>query len=355
MSLKSRFVQRCFDLARLGIGRVSPNPAVGAVLVHDGRIIGEGYHPYYGGPHAEVMAVDSVRPADRALLPQSTLYVSLEPCNFHGKTPACTQLILREKIPHVVVAQRDFTPGVDGAGLELLRRSGVRVEEGILKDEGFRLSLPRNVLVSEERPYVLLKYAQTRDGYLAPLTKRQFWITNRFSKLLVHKWRTETDAILIGAQTARSDNPALTSRLYPGKSPVRLLISRNNDLPAGSKLLDREQPSWIFCQTAPAHSPKNVRYIAIDFKADNWLQQILSFLKQENIGHLTVEGGAWLLQQFIAAGYWDEARVFTGNISLSEGLEAPTLSTPVFQRLNLGDDQLELSYNPATWNRLYNR
>lgn len=355
MSPKTRFIQRCFDLARLGAAHVSPNPMVGAVLVHENRIIGEGYHPYVGGPHAEVVAVRSVQDSDRPLIPQATLYVSLEPCSIHGRTPPCTQLILREGIKQVVIAQRDFTPGVDGAGIRMLRANGVTVEEGVLREAGFRLSLARNIFVTQHRPYLLLKFAQTRDGYFSPDPPRPFWITNAYSKWLVHKWRSETDAVLVGANTARVDNPQLTNRLWPGRSPLRLLIDRKGTVPAGSHLLDNTSPTWVFCQEKKQETQAGQRFIQIDFQQENWLLAILDTLYRENIAHVTVEGGAWLLTQFIQAGLWDEARVFTGKAQLGKGVQAPTLPFPARFQYALQGDQLEVFYHDDRWNDLYNR
>ncbi len=355
MATDTLFIQRCFDLARLGFGKVSPNPPVGAVLVHQHRIIGEGYHAQYGGPHAEVMAVNAVRPKDRPLIPKSTLYVSLEPCNIHGNTPPCTDLILREQIPRVVIAQRDFTPGVDGTGLTRLKAAGILVEEGLLRQDGFRLSLVRNVFVSQQRPYILLKFAKSRDGFMATTDQRQVWISNHYSKILVHKWRSETDAVLVGAQTAKMDNPALTTRHYPGKSPLRLVISRHNDLAPNSRLLNGAQPTWVFTQEAPASELNNVQYHEIDFTNANFLDQILTLLAQRKLSHLTVEGGAWLLQQFIEKGYWDEARILTGRAALEKGLSAPSLPYPPYSQHIIDDDQLDVIYNPHIWSNLYNR
>jgi diaminohydroxyphosphoribosylaminopyrimidine deaminase/5-amino-6-(5-phosphoribosylamino)uracil reductase len=218
------FMQRCFDLACLGAGATSPNPVVGAVIVHQNRIIGEGYHMAYGKAHAEVNAVRSIRAEDRHLLKQATLYVSLEPCNIHRNTPPCTLLILEESIPRVVVSTVDHTPGVDGSGLARLRAAGVEVTVGVLEKEGQRLSQARNTFITRHRPYILLKYAQSANGIFAPEDNRQLWLTNPYSKRLVHKWRSEASAILVGANTAIADNPRLNNRLYYGKSPVRVIL-----------------------------------------------------------------------------------------------------------------------------------
>lgn len=337
-------MQRCFDLARLGAGYASPNPMVGAVVVHQNRIIGEGYFARDGGPHAEVMAISSVRPEQQHLLKESTLYVSLEPCNIYGRTPPCTNLILEKGIPHVVVAARDLTPGVAGSGLERLRQNGVLVEEEVLSKQGKILSKYRNVYVSKDRPYIMLKYAQTANGFLAPTDASTHWLTNSFSKRLVHKWRTQTDAVLVGAGTARADNPALTARLYPGPQPRRVLIDRNASLPAGAQLLDGQVPTLIF-STKDQTATKNVEYIPHSFTTDDWLPRLLQKLAAAKIAHLTVEGGAWLLEQFVQQGLWEEARVFTTAATWKTGLRAPALARPAMQRYMLLQDQLTIHYN----------
>lgn len=338
------YMRRCFDLARLGNGKVSPNPMVGAVLVYQDRIIGEGYHAYYGGPHAEVMTLASVRDEDRHLITQSRLYVSLEPCNIFGNTPPCTDLVLREKIPHVIISNSDLTPGVQGSGLDRLRAAGVKVEEGILRSTGDFISRIRNVFIDEKRPYIVLKYAQTRDGFLAPKDGSTFWLTNQYSKTLVHKWRTETDAILVGSATARADNPSLTNRLYPGKQPIRMVIDRRGDLPAELTLLDGQNPSWVFTGVDKDDST-NLRYFKHDFSADNWLLELLEKAAAEKIAHLTVEGGAWLLKQFVNQGLWDEARVFVSQHQWGEGLKAPKLkSENKAKSMNLLEDELQVYY-----------
>lgn len=337
-------MQRCFDLARLGAGYASPNPMVGAVVAHDERIIGEGYFARDGGPHAEVMAINSVKPEHQHLLTESTLYVSLEPCNIYGRTPPCTNLIIEKGIPHVVVAANDLTPGVAGSGLERLRQHGVKVEEAVLSRQGKILCHYRNVYVTQGRPYVLLKYAQTANGFLAPMDASTHWLTNKYSKRLVHKWRTQTDAVLIGPGTARADNPALTARLYPGPQPKRILIDRKASLPKDAKLLDGQVPTLIFSTKSQAAVP-NLAYIQHDFTSPEWLPALLEKLAAAKIAHLTVEGGAWLLEQFVQQNLWEEARVFTTKAAWKTGLRAPALAKAATQRFQLQQDQLTVHYN----------
>lgn len=344
MSLKSRIMRRCFDLARLGAGTASPNPIVGAVLVHADRIIGEGYYAKDGGPHAEVMAVASVKAADQHLIAKSTLYVSLEPCNIYGRTPPCTNLILEKRIPHVVVAARDLTPGVDGSGLERLRAAGVKVEEAVLPEVGARLSRYRNIYVSENRPYVLLKYAQTENGFIAPDPPQSYWLTNAFSRRLVHKWRTTTDGILVGSGTARTDNPALTSRYFPGRQPIRLVIDRKGSLPGDLQLFDGQHQSWILTGKLQKDRSQH-NQILMDFEADNWPLIMLKELAKRKIAHLTVEGGAWLLNTLVAHDLWDEARVFCTKTNWAHGKRAPSLGKAASQQHQIRQDTLKIYFN----------
>ena len=337
-------MQRCFDLAQLGAGAASPNPSVGAVIVHKNRIIGEGYFQQDGGPHAEVMAINSVKESDRLLLANSSIYISLEPCNIYGRTPPCTDLILKTGIPHVVVASRDLTKGVDGSGLQRLRENGVLVEEGCLQEEGQKRSAYRNIYVSQKRPYVILKYAQTSNGFLAPDPARKYWLTNSYSKRLVHKWRSTTDAILIGSGTAQPDDPALTTRLFPGKQPLRIVIDRNGNLPVSLQLFDGSAPTLVYSQH-PQAPQKNIRFKFHDFSMLNWLPQLLSKIAKEKIARLTVEGGAWLLQQFVQQSIWDEARVFTTQYNWEKGLAAPTIGLPPQQVYQLLKDELAVYYS----------
>ncbi|PSR11225.1 MAG: bifunctional diaminohydroxyphosphoribosylaminopyrimidine deaminase/5-amino-6-(5-phosphoribosylamino)uracil reductase RibD [Bacteroidetes bacterium] len=345
MSLNFNLMRRCFDLARLGSGSVSPNPLVGAVLAHGDKIIGEGFYATDGGPHAEVRALASVKPADRPLIRESTLYISLEPCNIYGRTPPCTDLILREGIPRVVVAGTDLTPGVNGSGLYRLRAQGVIVETGVLAAEGAHLSNYRNVYVSQSRPYVLLKYAQTHNNLIAPADPGPYWLTNDYSRRLVHKWRTATDAILVGAGTARADNPALTTRYFPGPQPLRMVLDRKGNLPPHLQLFDGQHPTVVFTEN-PRTESKNLRFVTHDFSAVDWLPALLHKIADLRIAHLTVEGGAWLLEQFISQAYWDEARVFTTPQVWHAGKAAPVLHVePVFAT-HLLADQLQV-YHPA--------
>ncbi|MFZ4559953.1 MAG: bifunctional diaminohydroxyphosphoribosylaminopyrimidine deaminase/5-amino-6-(5-phosphoribosylamino)uracil reductase RibD [Saprospiraceae bacterium] len=326
-----KYMRRCFDLARLGTGRVSPNPMVGAVLVYENRIIGEGYHAVFGKAHAEVNAIHSVVPADRALIPRSTLYVSLEPCCVYGKTPPCSDLILEHRIPRVVVSCLDFSPLISGRGVEQLRRGGVQVTTGVLEEEGLELSRPAAIFLRKKRPYIILKWAETQNGLIAPSNRQPFWISGAASRRLTHKWRMEADAILVGTTTALHDDPSLDNRYFFGKSPVPVLLDRRGMLPPGLKVFQHPKAPVVFVQNGqplPPY-PGEVHIEAVDFERPLLLDELLQRLYLLKIGILLVEGGAAVLQSFVQQGLWDEARVIhsTGSF-LADGLPAPSLSVP---------------------------
>ncbi len=346
MNLDEQYMQRCFELAKLGAGKVSPNPMVGAVLVHDNRIIGEGWHQEYGKAHAEVNAVASVSIADRSLIQQSTLYVSLEPCCIFGKTPPCTNLIIEQKIPRVVISCLDQTPGVAGRGLEILRSNGVTIVIGVLQAEGEALSRYRNHFVSFKRPYVILKFAVTLNGKFG-LSNKKHWISNEFTRRLSHKWRSEIDAILVGTNTALVDNPELTNRFYFGKSPLRVVIDRYLRLPATLHLFDKSQPTLIVTEKAalPGNlQGKNIDLLSMPFD-DDFLPHLLGKLYERNIATLMVEGGANTIRHFLQKDLWEEANVLVGNTSFAEGIDAPLIPGLVKERFPLGDDQILLYKN----------
>lgn len=338
-----KYMRRCFELARLGSGRTSPNPMVGALLVYQDRIIGEGFHTGYGKPHAEVEAVRSVKPSDRRLLTQATLYVSLEPCSVYGRTPPCTDLIIREKIPKVIISYIDRSPGVNGQGVEMLRKNGVEVIEGVLSEKGNALSAPRNVFVTQQRPYIILKYACSANGFLGLSDGKPFWLTNAFSKRLVHRWRATTNAIMVGTSTALYDDPKLNTRLFPGPSPIRIIPDRNLRLPLHLNIFDDSTPTFIFTQQqAPAHDFKQTEYITL--KPEHFIEDMLDQLYAKNVQTLMLEGGKVMLEQFINAGLWDEARVFLTPHYLQDGLSAPNLGRAPVQTHQLQEDRLEIYY-----------
>lgn len=344
--LPENYMQRCFELARLGIGHTSPNPMVGAVLVHRNRIIGEGFHTRYGFPHAEVEAVRSVKDQDRHLIPESTLYVSLEPCSVHGRTPPCTDLIIRERIPEVVISYIDRSPGVNGEGVARLRKHGVKVTEGILSETGRLLSAPRNTFVTRQRPYIILKYAASANGFLGLPGGAPVWLTNAYSKRLVHRWRAETDAIMVGTNTALNDNPRLTTRLFPGSSPIRIIPDRHLRLPQDLHIFDDSIPTLVFTlQDTPTHHLSQTEYIKVE--ANHFFEALLQELFRRNIQTLMLEGGRDLLSYFIRHGLWDEARVFVTPKYLPDGIPAPQPGVAPHQVHYLREDRLEVYYAPG--------
>ncbi|MEM9836814.1 MAG: bifunctional diaminohydroxyphosphoribosylaminopyrimidine deaminase/5-amino-6-(5-phosphoribosylamino)uracil reductase RibD [Bacteroidota bacterium] len=361
------YLQRCVDLAQLATARTSPNPQVGAVLVHQGRIIGEGYHKISGQAHAEVNCVASVKEKDRSLIPEATLYVSLEPCCFHGRTPACTDLILRENIKEVVIGPLDQTAEVSGQGVEILRASGVNVRIINHYVPAERLAQPRQVYAAQKRPYILLKYAKSADDFLAPLNQNDYWITHPLSRRTVHYWRSRTSAILIGAGTLLQDDPQLDTRLYPGPSPRVVVVDPKGKINQQQfrihQLKDRPQ-SILFQPKSNTKSADFERVFIPSYPkspyanpmglqssdphpaaASTFLAPILEHLHTLGHSHITVEGGRWLLQQCLSAGYWDEARVFTGTQTyFYEGLAAPVISGQPESEVTISKDRLQRWY-----------
>jgi diaminohydroxyphosphoribosylaminopyrimidine deaminase / 5-amino-6-(5-phosphoribosylamino)uracil reductase len=340
-----QYMRRCFDLARLGAGRVSPNPMVGAVLVWQDRIIGEGYHRAYGQAHAEVNALRSVSEHLRAHIQEATLYVSLEPCCIFGRTPPCTDLIQRERIPRVVISCRDQTAGVSGQGVAILEGSGIEVTEGVLEDEGLRLASIRNTFVREERPYILLKYARTDQGFFAAPDRGQFFITGPFTQRMVHRWRTHTDAILVGSQTVLSDDPQLTDRFFGGPQPLRIVVDRSARLPEHHRLFQDDGPT-LLVGTKPSPpfglSPKT-EYLFLPESENQW-RFLFRQLAQRSISHLTVEGGARILNDLLQQELWDEARIGIGPAFLPEGIPAPVPPVRPANEWPLGNDRIQLYY-----------
>lgn len=329
-------MQRCLQLAEKGLGRVAPNPMVGCVIVHDGTIIGEGYHQQYGQAHAEVNAIRSV--SDESLLSEATLYVNLEPCSHHGKTPPCANLIIEKKIKRVIIGSYDPNPLVAGKGIALLQQHGVEVTTEALKTESDYLNRRFITYHTQHRPYIILKWAQSADGYIAPAPAAPLWLTGNESKKLVHQWRTQEQAILIGTNTALTDNPQLTARLWQGKNPLRVVIDRNLKLPVHLYLLDGSTPTLVINEKENS-SHGNTERVKIDFSA-NTEQQILTALYQRHITSVIIEGGAALLNSFIQPQLWDEARVFTAPTLLHSGIAAPVIKGNVTSETKIREDRL---------------
>ncbi|MEO5564537.1 MAG: bifunctional diaminohydroxyphosphoribosylaminopyrimidine deaminase/5-amino-6-(5-phosphoribosylamino)uracil reductase RibD [Chitinophagaceae bacterium] len=343
------YMERCLQLAKLGAGHVAPNPMVGAVLVHDDRIIGEGWHQHYGEAHAEVNCIASVKEEDKHLLSQSVMYVSLEPCSHFGKTPPCADLIIKHKIPNVVVGCRDIYKKVDGRGIEKLQVAGVKVTVGVLEEECKELNKRFFTFHTEHRPYIILKWAETRDGVIAApappipkprdspmgmtlehiengkIVKDRLLISNEYTNRLVHRWRSEEAAILVGTNTALDDDPALTTRLWVGPSPVRVVIDMNLRLPLSLQLFDRKVRTIVF-NTVKHAEEENLLYYQVTNHV-SLVHQLVNALYQLQIQSILVEGGAILIQSFIDEKLWDEVRLIKNNeLRIQNGLPAPKLS-----------------------------
>ena len=318
------YIQRCLNLAQRGAGRVAPNPLVGAVLVHQERIIGEGWHQQYGGPHAEVHCVQSVLPQDHDFIKASTLYVSLEPCSHFGKTPPCAQLIIDQGIPSVVIAMQDPFAKVNGAGIRQLQEAGIEVTVGVLENEARTLNKAFLTFHQQQRPLVTLKWAQTADGFIGK-TDTRLLISNESSNRLVHQLRANHAAILIGTNTAITDNPSFTNRHWPGPSPVRLVLDLQDRLPKELSMFHDGLPLTIF-SAKRSGTVGLVNYVPLAADTDS-IPQILHWCYSQGLNSLLVEGGAQLLQSFIQLGIWDEAIVITNTaLRAEDGIVAPELS-----------------------------
>lgn len=325
------FMHRCLELAQKGIGYVAPNPMVGAVLVHENNIIGEGYHQQYGGPHAEVNCFNSVREADIGLISHSTLYVSLEPCVHYGKTPPCTDLIIAKKIREVVIGCRDPFKEVNGKGIEKLRMAGVNVTDGVLENECQQLNKRFFSFQTQHRPYIILKWAETADKKIAGNGGKRLFISNEQTNRLVHKWRSEEASILVGTNTALLDDPELTTRYWNGPSPIRLVVDMDLRLPASLKVFNEKHRTIIF-NSVKHKEGKNLVYYQVTVDV-NLVHQIVNALYQLKIQSVLVEGGARLLQSFIDEDMWDEVRII-GNkqLTIGNGLAAPELVTATLEQ-----------------------
>lgn len=336
------YIKRCIQLAKNAEGNTSPNPMVGSVIVHNGKIIGEGWHAKAGEPHAEVNAINSVQ--DKSLLAESTIYVSLEPCAHFGKTPPCADLIVKHKIPKVVIGCRDPFDAVNGKGIEKLLAAGIDVSVGILEKECLELNRAFFTYHTKKRPYIILKWAQTQDGFLDKLREEKDtginWITQPETKLLVHKWRHEVDAILVGANTILNDNPELTVRLLEGHNPVRLIIDPHGKCSLESKTFSASGHTVVFTNS-PLPNQEHITFIELR-QEDSILEKILSTCYNMQIQSMLVEGGTHTLQSFIDANLWDEARVLTGISSFGSGLRAPELKDKPKETHKFGKDILNV-------------
>jgi len=334
-------MKRCIELANKAMGYVSPNPMVGSVIVYEGKIIGEGYHENYGKSHAEVNAIASVK--DKSLLPKSTLYVNLEPCAHYGKTPPCSDLIIEHKIPKVVIGCLDTFSEVAGKGIVKMENAGIEVIVGVLKKESRALNKRFFTFHEKERPYIILKWAGSNDGFIAPKNQTEpFWMTSSKSKKLVHQWRAEEDAILVGRITAEKDNPSLTVREVKGKNPIRIIIDRDLKLSVNLNLFNSETQTLIFNNVKTEKIDLNY-FIKIEF--NTLISNILCKLHEQNIQSVIIEGGSKTLQSFIDKNIWDEARIFTTNKELTDGVKSPNIKGKIIEEKEVGGDSLEVIIN----------
>jgi diaminohydroxyphosphoribosylaminopyrimidine deaminase / 5-amino-6-(5-phosphoribosylamino)uracil reductase len=329
------YMRRAIELAEWGRGQVSPNPMVGCVIVHNETIIGEGYHQVYGGPHAEPNAINSV--ANQDLLAESTVYVSLEPCAHWGKTPPCANLLVEKRVKKVMIGAIDSNPLVGGKGIQILKDAGIEVVTGILEKEVREQNRRFFTFIEKKRPYIILKWAQTRDGFVARENFDSKWISNPYSRQLVHKWRSEEDAILVGTSTARYDNPRLNVRDWDGRNPVRIVLDRNLTLDKNLHLFDRSQPTLCFNQVK-AESSENLEMV--NLPSGFGIEEVLEDLHQRKIQSLIVEGGAQVLKSFIEKELWDEARVFTGQVQFGNGIPAPLIRGKFISESTIMGDKL---------------
>jgi diaminohydroxyphosphoribosylaminopyrimidine deaminase/5-amino-6-(5-phosphoribosylamino)uracil reductase len=342
---ESLVMQRCFDLARMGIAHVQQNPPVGAVLTICNKIVSEGFHKGFGGPHAEVNALTGINVKQTASL-NACLTISLEPCSHFGKTPPCTDLILTKKLPKVIVSVKDPNPLVDGSGLDTLKKSGAIVKTGIRATTGSQLIRPFSIVQSRKRPYIILKWAQSLDGYLGK-PDRRIKISHPVTDRLVHKWRYETDVILIGTQTALVDLPKLSNRLWYGKSPVKAVIDRKCKIRPDNPLFKVPGKTLVFTEMMKEETAL-VKPVKVDFH-QNIIPQILNHLYQSGFGTVLVEGGSKTLKSFLKMGAWDEVRIIQSPHPLTDGIPAPEEPDGLLGISYLMQDQVRRYHNPIIY------
>ena len=342
MKTHEKYIKRCIELAKNGFGTTYPNPMVGSVIVYNDQIIGEGWHKKAGEPHAEVNAVRSVK--DKSLLKKATIYVSLEPCSHYGKTPPCCDLIIANEIPNVVVGTIDPNEKVAGNGIKKLIAAGVKVTTGVLEKECHELNNRFFTFHNQKRPYIILKWAESQDSFLAPekivdQERKPVWITNAYSRQLVHKWRSEEQAILVGTQTVVDDNPKLNTRDWSGNNPVRVVLDQNNRISRDSFILDDSVKTIIFTKSEINFSAENTTFEVIDFN-QNIIPQILAVLHQNQIQSIIIEGGLKTIQAFIDQDIWDEARIFIGKTTFGTGTRTPILQKKTTTKTYIQNDEL---------------
>jgi len=342
VNIHETYIKRCIELAQNGLGTTYPNPMVGSVIVYENKIIGEGWHKKAGEPHAEVNAIRSVK--DKSLLKKATIYVSLEPCSHFGKTPPCCDLIIKNEIPNVVVGTVDPNEKVAGNGIKKLIAAGANVTVGVLEDECNELNKRFFTFHQKKRPYIILKWAESLDGFLAPekeadKERKPIWINNPYSRQLVHKWRSEEQAIMVGTQTVIDDNPKLNVRDWSGNNPVRIVLDQNNRISKDSFIFDDSVKTIVFTKSESSLSTENTSFKCINFE-QNTIPQILDFLYQNQIQSIIIEGGSQTLQSFINENMWDEARIFIGRTTFGKGTKAPVIQKKYVSKTYIQNDEL---------------
>ncbi len=332
-------MQRAIELALLGAGSVAPNPMVGCVIVKDNQIIGEGWHRNFGGPHAEINALNQV--SDKSLLNGAEVFVTLEPCSHTGKTPPCADALIQYAFRKVYIATLDPNPQVAGKGMARLQQAGIKVEVGLLEEESREMNRRFLCFHEKKRPYILLKWAQTSDGFIAKENYDSKWISNELSRMLVHKWRSEEAAIMVGTNTAWYDNPSLTVRSWSGKSPIRILLDRSLRIPASHHLHDGSETTLVYHDAKVPSLPSPAQFVPISFEGDV-LKTLLEDWYQKNILSVLVEGGTALLQSFIDQDLWDESRIFTSKQVFEKGILAPQWRAAIHASDKIGEDELKI-------------
>ncbi|MEP7228652.1 MAG: bifunctional diaminohydroxyphosphoribosylaminopyrimidine deaminase/5-amino-6-(5-phosphoribosylamino)uracil reductase RibD [Ginsengibacter sp.] len=338
MTTDEQYMDRCIQLANTGAGNVAPNPMVGAVLVYDNKIIGEGYHQKYGKAHAEVNCINNVAEENKKFIDQSTLYVSLEPCSHFGKTPPCTELVIENKIKKVVIGCQDIFKEVAGKGIQKLKDAGVEVITGVLENECIDLNKRFFTFHEKFRPYIILKWAQSLNGKIGAAGNERVLISNEYSNRIVHRWRSEEAGILVGTNTALKDDPLLTTRLWNGKNSVRIIIDKQLRLPSTLKVFNNEAKTIVYNLSKNANE-ENIIHIKID--KEKFIDQVMHSLFEMNIQSILVEGGAKTLQSLIDSDLWDEARVITSEtLVIENGINAPEIKNFILERQEKYDSDL---------------
>lgn len=333
-------MQRALELSSFGMGNVSPNPMVGCVIVHNDKIIGEGWHQQYGKAHAEVNAINAVK--DKNLLSESIAYVTLEPCSHFGKTPPCADLLVQHQLKKVIVACIDPNPIVARKGIEKLKKAGIEVAVGLLENEATKINIRFFTSFNKKRPYIILKWAQTDDSFIARENYDSRWISNEHSRKLVHKWRAEEDAIMVGTNTAKYDNPQLNVRDWKGNDPIRIVIDKKLTLDKGLKLFNGNQPTICY-NLLENKTNKNTTYVQVE--EINFLEALLSDLHSQDIQSLIIEGGSKLLQSCIDKNLWDEARIFISKTTFETGISAPNINGKLQCSEDILGDELKIIRN----------